>query len=416
MRALVLATALALTLFVAAPASASWTAARTVTSDDYASPVAIAFNSRGDALLTGGFGFEGKGYTAIRPVRGRVGPIREFETDATDFGAAAVLDPDRGGYLIGTYLDYAPEFEVGIRDECCYRVLEARIKPSGRLRTGRKFSRHGEQVFGVGVETDDRGGAGAVWQADGGLFYTTRRRGRQFAAPRPMDFPPGWSYGQVAVRPSGWAFASWIDYAGGRVFAAQRPPGGTFSAPRTLYERPAGRQDSLVERGLFVGRNGHVWVTWQLGYDNGLLMAAARRADGSFGEPVPVGTGDFWSLETAVDDRGDLHLAWEAEPKGLLARSISRTRGRGPLTRLATRSVGDFAISAGPRGRAVVAWQTVRTLFAAHRVGGGRFTRVTRLDAGGGYVNLATSRQDETIATWVAGGRPDRVRYAVLRP
>ncbi len=416
MRALLLAAALALTLCVAGPASASWTRARTIATAEYATPAAIAFNARGDALLSGSVDFEGQGYTAIRPVRGRVGRVREFELDATDYGARAVFDLDRGGYLLGTYLDHAPEFEVGIRDECCYRVLEARLKPSGRVRTGRKFSRHGEQVFGVQVETDDRGGAGAVWQGNDGHFYTTRRRGRPFAAPQPLAVPPGWSFGQLAVRPSGWAFTTWIDYDAGRVFAAQRPPGGTFSAPQTLYERPAGSRTPLVQRQLVVGRNGHVWATWQLGYENGRLMVAPRRTDGSFGEPVTVGSGDFWSLRSAVDDRGDLHLAWEAEPKGLRARSISRTRGLGPLSRLATRSVGDFAISAGPRGRAVVAWQMRGAVFAAHRVGGGRLTRVRRLDRGGSYVNLATSRQDETIATWVLGGRPDRVRYAVLRP
>jgi hypothetical protein len=408
-----------LALAAAAPASAaSWTASRTAVSARVVNPWSIAMNSRGDAMLVGELNYDEPLFTAVRPAGGRFGAPRRFRRLRYEYRVTPLLDRDRGGALIGTYLDPAPEVELDLRDACCYRVIEALVSRRGGVRSGRKLTRHAERTYEIRVETDDSGAAGAAWLSEDGWAFSTRSPGGRFSAPRRLALNPG--YGSLAVRPSGWAFAEWIDYDRGLVFAGHQPRSGPVKR-HTIYRAPSNRR--VLQLGqLVIGRNGHVWATWGASptyadKDN-RVMAAPRRSDGTYGRPVIVSRGtSIFLTAMAVDDRGDLHAGWRIFPRGGWVRTVSRTRGARPAVRIPG-SPGGFVLDGGPGGRAVVGWQRGSRVFAAEQLPSGRVRHVRQLDSDdAGAPIVAMSRRGEALAVWTRTvSRRTHIRYAALRP
>jgi hypothetical protein len=415
-----LAVCVALLAAGAPAAAASWSPARTLVTAERVNPLSLGMNARGDAVLVGEVGdFEtASKFTALRPAGGRFGSPRRFEHPPFDPGVVPILDSNRGGTLIGPYLDPAPELHADIHDTCCYRLIEGLLTRGGGVRSGRKVTPHGEGTYDVRVDTDDRGGAAVVWRDDEGYAFATRRPRARFSPRRRLRGIP--AYASVAARPSGWAFAEWIGEDGRTIHAAHRRGRGSFTRPETIFRASRGIRVLQLGR-LVVGRNGHVWATWDASptYSDAdrRVMAAPRRSDGSYGRAMTVASRrSVYSTSMAVDDGGNLHVGWSVFPRGSFARSVSRTRGPGAAVRLSTRSTSGIAIDGGPGGRAVVAWQTRSALYAAERRGGGRFGRPHRLD-GTGSPLVAMSRRGETLVVWSRTlDRGTAIRYAALRP
>lgn len=427
----------ALVVLLVLPSTASaWTTPRTVGTLRYGGELGLAFNARGDAILTAHS--ETRGFTAVRPAGGRFGRPRAFRTKYAFDGPRAVLDMDRSALLLGAWYHQAPEFEEPeSRDECCYRVFAKPISRHGRSGRTRVLTPYGIDSVLVRVETDERGRAGIVISQGegglfgGGLFGALRPRGGAVGALRPIELPPRGLFEQIAVRPDGRGLAAWGDYNKVHVGYAPVARDGSLGAHRTVFRRHA--RGRAVLRDLLIGRRGHAWLMWGVERsgtpDRETFYVARRGRDGSFGAVRKVGSGTGVQIG-AVDDAGNLTVVWE-DRRGLVARFVSRGGRLDSTRRVVDGRPQDTTVAAGPRGRSVVVWETSRrrgrnAYFAelkARVARNGRLGPMRTLERGVrnetfGGVALGISRRGAAIAAWNQTPQDGRVRirYSVLAP
>jgi hypothetical protein len=403
--------------------AAGWSAPRDLATEQssFSRAPQVEFSSRGLAVASGRLG--------VRPYVARRRPGREFSrprlSPAIDLASfAPVADPDGGGALFGTYLSYSAEHS-DIRDDCCDRVGWIPMSNRARLGGVRPLSRHGAFPGAIQLNTDGRGGAGAVWN-DGQWAMSTRRRSGEFAAPTTLDPPADMSEGSMVTRPSGWTFAATPDprRLGVRVYP-RRPGGGFGPAVSTGTVSPESSLRVGTVR-LEAGRRGHVWVLWELTsqrFDRPRtrIVAAARRSDGSIGPARTLArSAELYDSEATVDDGGTLHFVAEHVVGPVDLTSVARSGRLAGVKRLARRGSGAEVDAAG-NGRVVVAWRVSSRLMAIDRLPGGRFGAARRLDGGlgstyyGHQVSVGPGR--ESIVTWSKTARDfssTAVRYAVL--
>ena len=423
----VLATAAALP----SAAAGAWSAPRTVATPRDSGDLDLAFNARGDTLLTAHA--DTGGFTSLRPAGGRFGAPRAYRTKDSFNAPTAVLDMDRSALLVGDWYHQAPELEdPESRDECCYRVYAMPLSRGGRAGRARMLTPYGVDSALLRVATDERGRAGIAFRRDGTLFAAVRRPDGQVGSPRRIGFREG-LYPELTVRPDGRGVAWWHDQEE-RIRYAAVGRGGMLGPQRTAFQAPARHTAGPLD--LVFGRRGHGWLTWRVTARRrdalDVLYAARRGADGSFGSVRRIGASHGF-LGAAVDDAGNLTAVLE-DRAGLVSRFVGRGGRAGPLRRLAREGgIESPRVLAGPGGTAVVGWERVR------RVGRGAYQREVRAAAGRNgrfgpartavsassghsisYLVWGMTPRGAAVAAWndspVRGPARTRIRYSVLAP
>jgi hypothetical protein len=295
--------------------------------------------------------------------------------------------------------------------------------------------------FSSDVAVDAQGNAVGVWARHvSGLEWqivaAARPLGGKWTAPvglsgaqRAVQLQP-----KVAVDPLGNAVAVWLarppQSAGNEatsraLWAASRPPGGTWSEPVKISTASGGDVFDVV-----IDASGNATAVWHALNDGededpgAFVRAASRPLGGGWSEPVELSGSNGTNPQVAVDPDGDVTAVWtgfDPDTDNLIVRSKSRPAG-GAWSAEATDLSSDAGNASGvqvavdPQGDATAAWWYSEdddvVLQAAHR-SEGTWSEPVELwddaaDTGFPHVALATDPQADTTAIWssfVAGGQ-----------
>jgi hypothetical protein len=211
---------------------------------------------------------------------------------------------------------------------------------------------------GADVAAAGHGALAFAWQDGfGRIMAAVRDPGGLVGAPQRLS--PAHGRGvtgpAVAVDAAGTALATWLgalDRGGrGLVYAAYRPAGGVFGAPRRLTVTPATYPPALA-----MNAGGRAVATWRR--DGRAEMVSVE--DGAFGRVRVVGGPRVSGRPSvAVTGDGGAVVAWTEGRRIVAAWRGRHGRFREPRVLRAARprwTAGAPAVAAGPRGETVVAW------------------------------------------------------------
>ena len=251
---------------------------------------------------------------------------------------------------------------------------------------------------------------------------------------------------------SGNAVAAWTEILPGtrrdgadrfRIRAAWRPAGRGFGRPTTLYttDAPGYARNGAVE--VAIGRAGRAFVAFAdlrvaRGKDRKRLLVWTRTPRRGFGAAMVAGPhSDAADIALAVTDRGRLFVAWGTQDGGEEANTpwILRAASLAPrATRFSraqqidrgtndNRPAGGVQLAVEPRGRATLAWSSVRDnggfpVFAATTGSGARFGAAQQIAPMGALGGIAQREDGATILTYarVLSEQVTDQAYAALRP
>jgi PKD domain len=228
------------------------------------------------------------------------------------------------------------------------------------------------------------GGASA-----GTVQVTMRPPGGAFSAPRslgPIETPLAGGPPQIAADAAGDALVVWqvTDTAGNfRVQASYQPAGGDFGAPQTLS--PAGQDGTFPTPAL--DGDGNATVAWTLGEAAPTVQAATATPAGAFGPPQTLSSPNVaGSVALAVNASGAAVAAWSVGlgANGNAVQAAVRPSAAAPFGAAEFASgQGQSALSSvvaiDRAGNASVAWSqaplndTSSTIYANTRPAGGAF-------------------------------------------
>lgn len=266
----------------------------------------------------------------------------------------------------------------------------------------------GQAAFFFDVALDPQGGATAVWEEEskGTIQSATRPAGGSWSAPVDISAAGAFAHSpRVAVDSQGNATAVWERYnpKGTLIQSAARPPGGSWSAPVSLFKPRRHAQQPQVA----VGPQGDVTAIWERSNGSDLIVqSATRSAGGSWSAPVDISGGDNSAggdnLRLVVDSRGSATAVWRAydsNKQNYVIQAATRRPGGvwSPPTDISNRteSVNGPQIAVDPQGNVTVVWvgsggthsaTSVRgRAYAARvvRVRGGRASIALRCEQGG---------------------------------
>lgn len=250
----------------------------------------------------------------------------------------------------------------------------------------------------------------AVWidkqSGNNNALAATRSPGEAFGAPtnlthstpgvfRPMEDA------QVAVAPDGTTTAVWMDVGepnlgGYHIFAATRPPGGTFGPPVRLSDLGDNHYDPQI---VAVG-DGTTTVAWRRGDTAGTIQAATRPPGGTFGTPVDVSAveQDIQDLGISAAADGTINLIWQMRTTGstLAVKVATRPAGGSFDTPVEVSPLGESSqdpmLATAPDGTATAVWRNVQS--SPHRVQ--TATRAPGEESFGPTETLSTGSQNGT--------------------
>lgn len=291
----------------------------------------------------------------------------------------------------------------------------------------------GDNGLSAVVGVDAQGNAVGVWARhvsglDWQIVAATRSLGGKWTTPvdlsgaqRTVLLRP-----KVAVDPLGNAVAVWLarppqapgnEAVSRALWAASRPPGGTWSAPVEISPASGGDAFDVVIDGS--GNATAVWASFNEGEDEEpgvFVRAASRPLGGEWSEPVELSGSNGANPQVAVNPDGDVTAAWigsDPDTDNLVVRSKSRPAG-GAWSAAATDLSSDAGnasapqVAVGPQGDATAAWSYSEdddiVVQAAHRSGGTWSEPVELWDDAADTalpdVALVTDPQSDTTAIW----------------
>jgi hypothetical protein len=273
----------------------------------------------------------------------------------------------------------------------------------------------------VRLATNARGDAAVVWRGQSG-----RARDVVRAALRPggRSFRPGVSLGepgidlQVGVGASGRVFASWTrtlppEHLSSEIRFAVGDVQGRWTDPVSVQGgRVGGAKLRLVPDGSVV----LAWRSQEQGLGatrSGLVTAAVRSRDGSWGPARTLSEIRTDEVHVAVSGASEVIVAWSPAPGTRTPPAVySTTRAPGvefgPVTGLDGVPSGPLAVFADGTAVTVGAGRGIET---ALRPPGGVFAPLRRVTAAGDFPTLAAFGRT-AVAVWLVG---DRLRSATLR-
>jgi hypothetical protein len=383
-------------------AAEPWGAARLLAEDGLAAGVAL--DDRGLAVAA---------FTERRGPRGRVRAARAPAGRA--FGRPFALAPTGG-------LGLAPQVAFAGRTAA---ISYPRSRGRAELRLiGADGRRSAAAVLGNGEAVGDALGPLAVFAAVdvvGPLAFIQTVPVTEGGTGPPAQVPLSGAGGRfdVAVDAAGGTLATWTQGAvGGRqqVMVARRAPGArTFGPPQALSDPSRYARDPAVDVTAF----GRAVVAWSDADGTGerLVVAERRTATERFGAPRVLAEELVVDPDVAATAGGGLFVAWQAPPRGVTYGSqpgplrLAAIGGEErPRTVSGRARAGGFALAAGGRGGATVAWRRlvpgrggghteVRAITATGRLG-----RAQRLSPRGestlGAPSLAVGPRGDAIAAW----------------
>lgn len=229
-----------------------------------------------------------------------------------------------------------------------------------------------------------------------------------------------------------------------RIRAAWRPAGRGFGRPTTLYttDAPGYARNGAVE--VAIGRAGRAFVAFAdlrvtRGRDRKRLLVWTRTPRRGFGAAMVAGPhSDAADIALAVTDRGRLFVAWGTQDGGeeantpwiLRAASLAPRATRFSRAQLIdrgtnyTRPTGAVQLAVEPRGRATLAWSSVRAdggspVFAVTTGSGARFGAAQQIAPMGALGGIAQREDGTTIVTYARVLSEQEMTdqaYAALRP
>jgi PKD domain len=222
----------------------------------------------------------------------------------------------------------------------------------------------------------------------GTVQVTTRPPGASFSPPRSLgriDTPEAGAPPHVVADAAGDALVVWqaADATGHlRVQASYQPAGGAFGAPQTLS--PAGQDGAFPTPAL--DSDGNATVAWTLGQAAPIVQAASAPPSGPFGPPQTLSApGAAGSVALAVNAAGVAVAAWPLllPNRGTAVQAAVRPFGTAPFGAAefvsAQNQVAESAVVAiDGAGDATVAWSqaaggTSSTIYTSARPAGGAF-------------------------------------------
>src|SRR5215212_1772716 len=145
------------------------------------------------------------------------------------------------------------------------RLIYAYRPAGGRFGTPKPIPNPASFLQRPELAMSANGDAVAAWASRTQVYAAIRRAGGDFgpAAPLGVAVPPAAIAPRVAIGPDGAAVVAWVDRpderGDGFVRAAYRPPGGSFSAPRTLAEV---FYTGVYDVAVAMSRGGEALVIW----------------------------------------------------------------------------------------------------------------------------------------------------------
>ncbi len=317
----------------------------------HAGPVAAAFGTNGDAMLTltGRRGFSS---VALNSDSVRFGQVRRLDSSSSRVSVRV----DRSGGAV--VLWEAPrstrrELRVAVR------------RPRRAIGAAQTLGSNGARPLDGSLAANDRGYALALWRVSGGGTSTVRASGlrpgaTRFGAVRTLSPPRG-----VAFRPLGalaatdGAVVTWQDNLRDQasVYAVSRPAGGRFGTPRRLSGSALGAREPFSVQ----SSRGDALVVWRRQRSGELrIEVASRPAGGLFGAYAPLALPGNRSFHARVilGDTGQATAVWSGNgPLGDHAGSAVFRAGAQPVPRLLGSTVGTDAVLAGlAGGGAITSW------------------------------------------------------------
>jgi hypothetical protein len=198
------------------------------------------------------------------------------------------------------------------------RVQATTRAPNGSWSSPVTLSEAGADGWNPQVAVGSDGAATAVWRAWDGASDRIQASSRPakgvWSAPATLSTVSGDVYDpQLAVDPEGMVTAvwSWWNVDHGQVQTASRPPGGTWSRPKTLSSCCDDAQSPRVAAGPD-GRATALWRATQYGL-NGHMVAATRTPDGSWSAPIVVSEVSLraYGAQVAAGSDGTVAAVWE---------------------------------------------------------------------------------------------------------
>jgi hypothetical protein len=271
----------------------------------------------------------------------------------------------------------------------------------------------GEALFPLGwFEPNDRRGDG---------HYAVARRPPGGPAGDPqvlgvhMDTPVE---GAVAIGPDGTAVTVFrtgeqIEFCCAKVYAAVRPPGGTFGPPVAIH---TGRDVGVgLPPQVGIDAAGNATATWE--QDNQLVLSY-RPAGGAWSAPRAVGAVQRWALHVAED--GTTTLAWGDSTTSQLRVAVGRDGVLGaPVDVGSIDPLSLVALALNGRGDAALGWTAGRSgsryprpAFATRPAGGAWSAPQPLGGCNGQTVDVAIDDDGSALAIW---DEPQVIR-ASIRP
>jgi beta-lactam-binding protein with PASTA domain len=313
---------------------------------EFTNRVHLATNSQGDAIVVWDDCAQTCLYAAIRPADGDwEDPILVSGSEIASvphYAYAAAIDSDGDATLVWKRGD----------------AVESRTRLAGSPWGSVDTLATDSSATLAGLEVDSEGTAFALWTADG----VSNREARLAVHPALGDWglpetvaSPVTSETSLFVEGPGTAIVLWQEQTGGDIFTTARNPDGSLDDRQTVA---SGYNYSV--RGA-AGPNGHVVVAWWSITNGSEVQAAERAPGGDWSAPAPLASGSAVPA-VAVDDAGNAALAWE-ETSGDDRTVTMRTRSAsGELGSVASvtetqTSETEPAVAVTPDGTATVAWK-----------------------------------------------------------
>jgi hypothetical protein len=304
---------------------------------------AVAVNARGDAVVAwhdGPFS-EPRVLARLRPAGGELGPPVEL---ARSSGGASRVAIDPSGEALVTW-----------RERDSTRLLGAFGRPGSGFATPAPIA---DGVGSYDIALAPGGEAVAVWGtgtgAGGDVRAAVRPPGGAFGPPRRIGDGGGATPFAVLVDVDGTgaAIAAWRDARA--IWLAERPPGGEFGAPVALPDSAGAALVTLATAGR---------RTLVVMHRRRRLLAAVG-AGAALGEPATVARAPAPWARGAINERGDVAIAWRDLDD---VRAAFRPAG-GELSRLRLTAPRGArydalqvpALALDPGGAATAAWESFR--------------------------------------------------------
>lgn len=306
-------------------------------------------------------------------------------------------------------------------------VIQAGVRPAGGDWSARDLSPAASSSYAPALAVDPAGDAIAVWVSDGKAYAALRPAGAAWGAPRALSAAPEEAAGaQVVLDPGGNAVAVWEGLDGSsftyRVQASSRPAGGTWSAPRYIS---VGGQDADRPQ-VALDAAGNAVAVWELYEGSGaIVQAASRPAGGSWGSPQDLSaSGQIPDApELALDPAGNAVAVWPSLD-GII-RAATRPAGGGwslPQDISLPGNAADPKVAIDPGGNAIAVWERFdgsNYVVQARRRVAGTWSSPEDLSATGQNAFLPDVAFDpfgNAVAVWKRSNGSVAIVQAALRP